>query len=560
MSSPSIDSLIAVLDAASSYANHIAARELPPNRLLRLARNSQRRSAETLKNLGHAPTVLPVVARDDTDELLGRALGTNVPFDEGPEGVANIETPLPTDEVSDAASALIEFPPEAPVEVEVEYDPDSVSVAIPDEEVTIKSSAGPTASPYVTVDEHASLDLAEESTEDEQVGDAPTAVEVGPLGAVTAFDDGTNVDDPSVAEVIVTKQAAAAEVAALRASLPPGPQVAVGLPSQRTYDDPVDTRNDEIDTKHDDDEDDPQFITQEHAAIPLKAETKPNAVPFAGLAVAGRSVAAAAEASPYAKAHADYDNVAVPLIRDQSTPKPRAAAIQLGNDASESIVLGTEEEDEPIAVGGAEDDDDYDYDPDDYDPDAGFVLNVAEYEEVEEDEYDDDDAQPTAEPVPAPELAPVDISDSLKKAKEAAENGDLHDAIDLFSDILDAEYEHVEALVGRGRVQLVLGDFARAMSDFTIAAEVAPGDPEPCIAIGDLYFERKDYKSAIEYYDAGLTADPSHALGFCRRGISHYSRKDYTEAVADLNKAHRLDPELANIKTYISMAKKKARR
>jgi tetratricopeptide (TPR) repeat protein len=546
VSSPSIRSLIAVLDAASVYAQNIAARELPPKRALRLARNAQQRASETLEKLGHAPKALPMVSRDDTDELLGRALGTGVPFDEGPEGVANIETPLPTDEISDAASALIEFPPEEYVAVEVEYDPSAINGTIPDEEITIKSAAGPVSSPYGTEGSD-SFDLIGEDVADEQTEDQATAVEVGPLGAVLAFDDTTYADDPSVAEVIVTKQAAAAEVAALRASLPPGAKVK--LDEKDTFDDAVDTKHDE--------EDDPQFITQEHAAIPSAPVATVTAVPFAGLAVSGR-VTAAAVAVPR-ETEANYDNVAVPLIRDQSTPKPRAAAIQLGTDLGHSVVLGTEEEDEPIAVGGAEDDEDYDYDPEDYDPDAGFVLNVAEYEEVDEDDYDDD-AEPTAEPELVPELAQVDIAQSLKKAKQAAEEGDLHDAIDLFSDVLDAEYENVEALVGRGRAQLVLGDFARAMSDFTIAAETAPEDPEPCIAIGDLYFERKDYRSAIEYYDAGLTADPSHAMGFCRRGISHYSRKDYGTAVLDLNKAQQLNPELANIKTYISMAKKKARR
>ncbi len=547
MSSPSIRSLIAVLDGASAYAQNLAARELPPKRVLRMARNARQRATETLENLGHSPTMLPIVSRDDTDELLGRALGTGVPFDEGPEGVANIETPLPTDEISEAASALIEFPPEEAVAVEVEYDPDSVSGFMADDEVTIKSSSEP-----IPVNSNAinSFDLVgEETADDEQTNDAPTSVEVGPLGAVVAFDDAAIADDPSVSEVIVTKQAAADEVAALRRSLPPGPQSDLVLEGEDTYDDTADTKNDEID-KAQDDEDDPQFITQEHAAITTDSVATPNAVPFAGLAVATKAPQ---------EAKADYNNVAVPLIRDQSTPKPRAAAIQLGTDPGQSTVLGTEEEDEPIAVGGAEDDDDYDYDPDDYDPDAGFVLNVAEYEDADEEDYEDD-AEPTAEPEPVPELATVNISESLKKAKAAAEEGDLHDAIDLFSDVLDAEYENVEALVGRGRAQLVLGDFARAMSDFTIAAETAPEDPEPCIAIGDLYFERKDYRSAIEYYDAGLTADPSHALGFCRRGISHYSRKDYATAVADLNKAQELDPELANIKTYISMAKKKARR
>ena len=42
------------------------------------------------------------------------------------------------------------------------------------------------------------------------------------------------------------------------------------------------------------------------------------------------------------------------------------------------------------------------------------------------------------------------------------------------------------------------------------------------------------------------------------RGISHYYRKNYNDAVDDLTRAQKLDPEIPNIGTFVSMAKKKA--
>ena len=95
------------------------------------------------------------------------------------------------------------------------------------------------------------------------------------------------------------------------------------------------------------------------------------------------------------------------------------------------------------------------------------------------------------------------------------------------------------------------------MSDFVIAEELAPDRPEPQIAIGDLYFARKDYRKAIDYFNAALEVDARNAMAFCRRGISHYYRKNYPQAMQDLKQAQSLDPDIPNIGTYISMAKRK---
>ena len=52
---------------------------------------------------------------------------------------------------------------------------------------------------------------------------------------------------------------------------------------------------------------------------------------------------------------------------------------------------------------------------------------------------------------------------------------------------------------------------------------------------------------------------PDHAMAACRRGISHYYRKAFSQALTDLTLARKLDPSIPNIATYVSMAKKKTR-
>ena len=46
----------------------------------------------------------------------------------------------------------------------------------------------------------------------------------------------------------------------------------------------------------------------------------------------------------------------------------------------------------------------------------------------------------------------------------------------------------------------------------------------------------------------------------CRRGISHYYRKNYRQAFQDLQRAYALDPEIPNIRKYVQMVVKKMER
>lgn len=286
--------------------------------------------------------------------------------------------------------------------------------------------------------------------------------------------------------------------------------------------------------------------------------------PGAAPAVRGRQAPSAGVRTD-AAAHLYEQARSVPRIMDGSAPKVAAAAIQLtpaGGDGKVKAQILSEEEEE-LEIGAAEDyDADYEYDEDG----DGFSIAIEEYEDGEEEEEEEEEAPEAPAPAAAARPAEVDhgprltldeIKDLIGRAKSAAERGDLEGGVALYSDVLDADPDSIEASIGRGRLYLDLGDFARAMSDFSVAEDLAPESPEPQVAIGDLYFARKEYRKAIDYFNAALEVSPNHAMAFCRRGISHYYRKDYNEALEDLNNAQRLDPDIPNIRTYVSMAKKK---
>jgi hypothetical protein len=273
----------------------------------------------------------------------------------------------------------------------------------------------------------------------------------------------------------------------------------------------------------------------------------------------GRSASPSATGSGANRATSGlYGGASVPTIRDSDEPRPRAAAIQLNASGTGGRVIGLEDEEEPIEIGEAEDVDDEDG--------GGFSLQL--HQQDDEDDFEEDSEvelgeedleviQPAQVTAPAPSAE--ELVQLLNRARTASQSGDLQGSADLYSDVIDADPDNVQAHVARGRLYLDLGDYSRAMSDFMVAEDIAPNDPEPQVAIGDLYFARKDYRKAIDYFNAALQIAPNHAMAFCRRGISHYYRKNYKEAVDDLLRSERLDPDIPNIQTYVSMAKKKVK-
>jgi tetratricopeptide (TPR) repeat protein len=212
-----------------------------------------------------------------------------------------------------------------------------------------------------------------------------------------------------------------------------------------------------------------------------------------------------------------------------------------------------------------------------------FSLSVelAEGEEEEEEEEDDipylepigrgtagsgRSGKPAVEePLPPPRKVRERVAEHVleKMFEEAHEHlvaGDLQMAVQQLSDIIDLEENFLLAYVARGRIFLDLGDYARAMSDFTIAHETGPDEAEPQLAIGDLYFSRKDYDRAIQFFNGALSVVPDNAMALCRRGISHYYERNFERAQNDLGRALELDGHIPNASTYLSMAKKKSSR
>ena len=55
----------------------------------------------------------------------------------------------------------------------------------------------------------------------------------------------------------------------------------------------------------------------------------------------------------------------------------------------------------------------------------------------------------------------------------------------------------------------------------------------------------KQYTEAIADYDKAIELDPKLAPAYMNRGVAKYNLKQYSEAIADYDKAIELDPDYA---------------
>jgi len=230
----------------------------------------------------------------------------------------------------------------------------------------------------------------------------------------------------------------------------------------------------------------------------------------------------------------------------------KVAAIRISPDGSAEVISAVS--DDELALGDAEDFGEESH------PDAqGFGIEVVEYEEADPEDIDEGVLD---ELIPEP-LEGLDgpseseLQEMFALATSTAETN-MNEATALFSDVLDADHNHLEALLRRGRLYLDLGDYSRAVSDFMRAEEVAPDNAEIQYCLGDFWYARKDYNRSVNYYTAALGLNPNHAMAFCRRGMSHYYKKNYVGAIDDLNRAQHLDAQIPNVQMYLRRARKRA--
>lgn len=138
--------------------------------------------------------------------------------------------------------------------------------------------------------------------------------------------------------------------------------------------------------------------------------------------------------------------------------------------------------------------------------------------------------------------ARIDLGELLRRS------GRDREALAVFDAAVQLGESSAEAHLGRGLAEASLGDDAGADVDLRRAAELAPRDATPWLALGDLAQRDGRLVEAIHLYRQGLDVDATAAAGFVklgnalvRSGLSGEAAEAFRAAIArepDLGAAH----------------------
>ena len=117
-------------------------------------------------------------------------------------------------------------------------------------------------------------------------------------------------------------------------------------------------------------------------------------------------------------------------------------------------------------------------------------------------------------------------------------------AMAIFSGLQDLPEVSARARQGLG-IAMLLADTPRpAVGHLKAAVEADPTLWRAWNALGSYYDTQGDWAEAIEAYDLALAEHPNDAMILNNRGFSYFMQGRLDEAVADIERALRLDPDL----------------
>jgi tetratricopeptide (TPR) repeat protein len=90
-----------------------------------------------------------------------------------------------------------------------------------------------------------------------------------------------------------------------------------------------------------------------------------------------------------------------------------------------------------------------------------------------------------------------------------------------------------------------IGEYERAIHDYSESINIDPHDAKPFNNRGVAYQRTGEYDRAIADFDAAISIDPNYVNAFANRGETYQRKGEFTLALKDFDDAIRLRPELA---------------
>jgi tetratricopeptide (TPR) repeat protein len=117
--------------------------------------------------------------------------------------------------------------------------------------------------------------------------------------------------------------------------------------------------------------------------------------------------------------------------------------------------------------------------------------------------------------------------------------------LDAFEQALRITPRNMQAIFGRGRAKALLGYTSGALLDYNAVIQMRPEIPGAWFRRGLLYFQIKDYKSAVMDFVQVVTIDPNYVEGYLLRAYALINLGSYEAAAHDLNFVIKFETPLA---------------
>ncbi|MBC7554044.1 MAG: tetratricopeptide repeat protein [Taibaiella sp.] len=128
------------------------------------------------------------------------------------------------------------------------------------------------------------------------------------------------------------------------------------------------------------------------------------------------------------------------------------------------------------------------------------------------------------------------------KALTYSDGADLQQAIQWYKDVLTKDPNNVEAHLGLGDTyRKMTGGGGEAMNNYEAITEKDAKNSLVLSRIGDLWYEARNYSSAVEFYDKAKNADSTNPLPYYSLSQAYW-------------RSGQFDKSLTNIRKYISIS------
>lgn len=149
---------------------------------------------------------------------------------------------------------------------------------------------------------------------------------------------------------------------------------------------------------------------------------------------------------------------------------------------------------------------------------------------------------------------PNNLEARLLRGEVILASGRPNQAMSVFSGLQDLPEVSARARQGLGIALLLTGSPESAVDHLQAAVEADPKLWRAWNALGSYYDSEGAWADAIEVYDLALAEHPNDAMILNNRGFSYFMQGRLDEAIDDMERALRLDPELKPAQINLRLA------